>query len=69
MVGFSYAVNVTVELIAWNATVGPSVTHSSMYMIGALGSKQFLTFDLKDTLQEAGANPSDLSKYFIQIRV
>ncbi|EIE20788.1 glycoside hydrolase [Coccomyxa subellipsoidea C-169] len=58
------AVNVTVELIAWNATNGPAVSHSSVYTIGALGSKQFLTFDLKDTLQEAGAKPSDLSKYF-----
>ncbi|CAL8468004.1 g7542 [Coccomyxa elongata] len=62
------AVNVTVELIAWNASTGPSVSHSSVYTIGALGSKQFLTFDLKDTLQEAGASPSDLSKYFMQIR-
>lgn len=66
---FPYAVNVTVELIAWNASKGPSVSHSSMYTIGALGSKQFLTFDLKDTLQEAGASPSDISKYFMQIRV
>ena len=61
--------NVTVELIAWNATNGPAVSHSSVYTIGALGSKQFLTFDLKDTLQEAGANASDLNKYFVQIRV
>ncbi len=60
--------NVTVELIAWNATNGPAVSHSSVYTIGALGSKQFLTFDLKDTLQEAGAKPSDLPKYFVQIK-
>jgi hypothetical protein len=62
-------VNVTVELVAWNATQGPSVSHSGVYQLAALGSKQFLTFDLKDTLQEAGLSADALPQYFLRLTV
>lgn len=63
------AVNVTAQLIAWNATQAPVVSHNSAYTIAPLGSKQFLSFDLTDTLAEAGVSPSDMSKYFMHLTV
>ena len=63
------AVNVTAQLIAWNATQAPVVSHNSVYTIAPLGSKQFLSFDLKDTLTEAGVSTSDMSKYFMHLTV
>ena len=63
------AVNVTAQLIAWNATQAPVVSHNSVYTIAPLGSKQFLSFDLTDTLAEAGVSASDMSKYFMHLTV
>ena len=61
--------NVTVDLVAWNATAGPAVSHSGVYTIAALGSKRVLTFDLGDTLQEAGASPDQISEFFLRCTV
>jgi hypothetical protein len=63
------AVNLTVDLIAWNATQGPTVSRSGLYALPPLGSKVVLSFDLKDTLAEAGAAPSDIPNYFLRLRV
>ena len=65
----SAAVNVTAQLIAWNATQAPVVSHNSVYTIAPLGSKQFLSFDLTDTLAEAGFKSSDMSKFFMHLTV
>lgn len=61
--------NVTAQLIAWNATQAPLVSHNSVYTIAPLGSKQFLSFDLKDTLAEAGVSTADMAKYFMHLTV
>ena len=63
------AVNVTAQLVAWNATQAPTVSHNSVYTIAPLGSKQFLSFDFKDTLAEAGISANDISKYFMHLTV
>ncbi|CAK0764706.1 hypothetical protein CVIRNUC_003185 [Coccomyxa viridis] len=60
-------VNVTAQLVAWNATQAPAVSHDSVYTIAPLGSKQFLSFDFKDSLAEAGASAGDISKYFVHL--
>ncbi len=61
--------NVTAQLVAWNATQAPAVSHDSVYTIAPLGSKQFLSFDFKDSLAEAGASAGDISKYFMHLTV
>ena len=61
--------NVTVELVAWNATAAPAVSHSGVYALAALGSKRFLTFDLGDTLHEAGASADHIAEYFLHCTV
>ncbi len=63
------AVNVTAQLISWNSTQSPVVSHNSVYTIAPLGSKQFLSFDLKDTLAEAGVKLSSMSQYFMHLTV
>lgn len=59
----------TAQLVAWNATQAPVVSHNSGYTIAPLGSKQFLSFDLKDTLAEAGVSTNDMNKYFMHLTV
>lgn len=61
--------NVTAQLVAWNATQAPAVSHNSVYTIAPLGSKQFLSFDFKDTLAEAGVSAGDISQYFMHLTV
>ena len=63
------AVNVTAQLISWNATQAPVVSHNSVYTIATLGSKQFLSFDLRDTLAEAGVKLSSMDQYFMHLTV
>ena len=63
------AVNVTAQLVAWNATAAPAVSHNSIYTIAPLGSKQFLSIDFKDTLAEAGVSARDISQYFMHLTV
>ncbi len=65
----SAAVNVTAQLISWNSTQSPVVSHNSVYTIAPLGSKQFLSFDLRDTLAEAGVKLSSMSQYFMHLTV
>ena len=45
------------------------MTRSAIYMMPALGSKQVLSFDLQDTLRDAGANPADIASYFVRLSV
>ena len=40
-----------------------------MYTIAPLGSKQFLSFDLRDTLAEAGVKLSSMNQYFMHLTV
>ena len=61
--------NVTAQLISWNATQAPVVSHNSVYTIAPLGSKQFLSFDLRDTLAEAGVKLSSMNQYFMHLTV
>ena len=63
------AVNVTAQLVAWNATQAPAVSHNSVYTIAPLGSQQFLSINFKGTLTEAGVSASDISKYFMHLTV
>ncbi len=63
------AVNVTLDLVAWNATQGPSVSHTGVYPMQALDSRVALVFDLRDTLAEAGASAGDISQYFVRLTV
>ena len=61
--------NFTWELVAWNATSGPTANSTTPFNIARLGSQQVLTQDMQQLLRENQLDPATLPNYFLHLYV
>ena len=61
--------NLTWELVAWNATDGPTANQTTQFSVARLGSQAVLTQDLQQLLRDNNLDPATLPNYFLHLYV
>lgn len=61
--------NFTWELVAWNATDGPTANQTTQFAVARLGSQPVLTQDLQQLLRDNNLDPATLPNYFLHLYV
>ena len=61
--------NLTWELVAWNATDGPTANRTTPFTVAYLGSQQVLVQDMLQLLRDNNLDTATLPNYFLHLYV